>query len=68
MITFSFYDHKRKAFDDKDILDKERTLRHMQKPNTWDELVSMLETAGFDSRKIQPFWQNHLFMGAIAMK
>ena len=68
MITFTFYDHKRKTFDDKDILDKERTLRHMLKPNTWQELVSMLETAGFDSRKIQPFWQNHLFMGAIAMK
>lgn len=68
MITFTFYDHKRKAFDDKDILDKEKTLRHMLKPNTWEELVSMLEFTGFDSKKIQPFWQNHLFMGAIAMK
>lgn len=68
MITFTFYDHKRKTFEDKDILDKEKTLRHMLKPNTWEELILMLETAGFDSKKIQPFWQNHLFIGAIAVK
>lgn len=68
MMTFVFYDHKRESFSDKDILDKEKTLRHMLKPNTWDELVMMLMISGFDPNKIQPFWQNHLFMGAIAMK
>jgi len=68
MINFTFYDHKRKSFEDKDILDKEKTLRHMLKPNTWTELVEMLNHAGFKSDKIQTFWQNHLFVAAIAMK
>ena len=66
MLTFMFYDYKRKAFDDKDILDKEVELRHMLKPNTWLELNAMLSEAGFSS--VQTFWQNHLFVGAIAIK
>lgn len=66
MLTFMFYDHKRKSFDDKDILDKEVELRHMLKPNTWSELNAMLSEAGFSS--VQTFWQNHLFVGAIAIK
>ena len=49
-----------------DIMDKERTLRHMMKPNTWDEITNMLVGAGFSS--IQPFWRNHAFVGAIAIK
>jgi len=66
MLTFMYYDFKRESFDAKDIMDKEQTLRHMLKPNTWSELNEMLETAGFDS--VQTFWQNHLFVGAIAIK
>ena len=66
MLTFMYYDFKRESFDTKDIMDKERTLRHMLKPNTWSELQTMLETAGFES--VQTFWQNHLFVGAIAIK
>jgi tRNA (cmo5U34)-methyltransferase len=68
IMTFQFYDHKRKSFSGADILEKESELRHMLKPNTWRELHSLLMTAGFDSKKIQPFWQNHLFVGAIAIK
>jgi tRNA (cmo5U34)-methyltransferase len=68
IMTFQFYDHKRKHFSGTDILEKEVELRHMLKPNTWRELHSLLMTAGFDSKKIQPFWQNHLFVGAIAIK
>jgi len=68
MMTFTYYDYKRENFSDKDILDKEQTLRNMLKPMTWKEIQSALATAGFGFDKIQPFWQNHLFVGAIAIK
>jgi hypothetical protein len=38
----------------------------MLKPNTWDEINSMLVDAGF--RGIEVFWKNHMFLGAIALK
>ena len=66
MITFNYYDYKRKTFTTEDIMDKERTLRHMMKPNTWEEISDMLCDAGFSN--IQPFWRNHAFVGAIAIK
>ena len=66
MMTFMFYDYKRKSFSESDIMTKEVTLRNMLKPNTWDELQDMIYSAGF--RTVQPFWQNHLFVGAIAIK
>lgn len=68
MLTFTYYDYKRQFFDSKDILDKEYSLRNMLKPNTWNELKSSLMVAGFDSKKIQVFWQNHLFVGAVVLK
>lgn len=66
MLTFMYYDFKRETFEPEDIMNKEQTLRGMLKPNTWSELNDMLENAGFDS--VQTFWQNHLFVGAIAIK
>jgi tRNA (cmo5U34)-methyltransferase len=66
MLTFNYYDYKRKSFTTEDIMDKERTLRSMMKPNTWSEIENMLHTAGF--REIQPFWRNYMFVGAIALK
>jgi tRNA (cmo5U34)-methyltransferase len=66
MLTFMFYDFKRKSFGTEDIMDKEQSLRSMLKPNTWSELVGMLSLAGFES--VQTFWQHHLFVGAIAIK
>ena len=66
MITFNYYDYKRKTFTTEDIMDKERTLRHMMKPNTWEEISDMLCEAGVSN--IQPFWRNHAFVGAIAIK
>jgi tRNA (cmo5U34)-methyltransferase len=66
MITFNYYDYKRKTFTTDDIMDKERTLRNMMKPNTWEEISDMLYEAGFSN--IQPFWRNHAFVGAIAIK
>lgn len=68
IMTFTYYDYKRKHFDDKDILDKERTLRNMLKPMTWEDLKNSISLAGFGFECIQPFWQNHMFIGAIAVK
>ena len=66
MLTFMYYDFKRESFDTEDIMNKEQTLRNMLRPNTWSELNAMLSEAGFTS--VQTFWQNHLFVGAIAIK
>jgi len=66
MLTFNYYDFKRKTFSTEDIMDKERTLRHMLKPNTWAEIQDMITEAGFSN--LQPFWRNHMFVGAIAIK
>ena len=55
-----------KHFGTEDIMDKERTLRSMLKPNTWNEIVNMLKYAGFND--VQSFWQNHTFVGAMAIK
>lgn len=68
MITFNYYDYKRNNFTTEDIMDKEKTLRHMMKPNTWNEIMSNLSVAGFSRDKVQPFWRNHNFVGAIAIK
>ena len=66
MMTFTYYDYKRKSFSEADIMGKEVTLRNMLKPNTWEELEQMIYDAGFKS--VQPFWQNFMFVGAIAVK
>jgi hypothetical protein len=47
-------------------MDKEKVLQNMLKPNSWCEIEDMLDQAGF--KAIQSFWQNHLFIGAIAIK
>jgi hypothetical protein len=47
-------------------MDKERTLRNIMKPNTWNQLSLMLSMAGFST--VQPFWRSHAFVGAIAIK
>ena len=65
MLTFNYYDFKCQKFDYDDIMSKEQTLRHMLKPNTWKEIEDMLMGAGFKS--VQVFWQNFLFLVAIAI-
>ena len=64
--TFTYYDFKRESFTTDDIMDKERTLRHMMKPNTRSELIDMVSRAGFEH--VDSFWQNHAFTGFIAIK
>lgn len=64
--TFTYYDFKRRTFTTDDIMDKEKQLRHMTKPSTRNELVSMCKDAGFEA--VDTFWQNHAFTGFIALK
>lgn len=64
--TFTYYDFKRRTFTTDDIMDKERQLRHMTKPSTRNELITMCNTAGFAA--VDTFWQNHAFTGFIALK
>jgi len=66
MMTFNYYDFKSENFDYQDIMTKEKQLRHMLKPYTYNRLKQMLEDAGFS--EVQSFWQNHLFVGIIALK
>ena len=65
MMTFMYYDYKRKSFSEKEILNKEVQLRHMMKPNTKNEIFNMLDKAGF---RHHVFWQNFNFVGIIALK
>jgi len=66
MLTFNYYDYKSKNFDSDEIMQKEKQLRHMLKPNTWKEIQASLTDAGFTS--YERIWQNHMFVGAIAIK
>ena len=66
MMTFCYYDWKRKHFSEKQILEKEVQLRHMMKLLSHDQLMSLLTTAGFSN--VQTFWQNFNFSGFIAIK
>jgi tRNA (cmo5U34)-methyltransferase len=64
--TFIYYDHKRKSFTAEDIMTKEKNLRSMAKPQKRQELINMCFEAGFS--KVEPFWQNHAFVGFLAIK
>ena len=66
MMQFCYYDYKRQFYSAEELLDKEVNLRHMMKPLTYQELIEMVQQAGFES--VQPFWQNYNFVGIIAIK
>ena len=66
MLRTIYYQFKNEKFAYDDIMDKEKTLQNMLKPNSWCEIENMLNQAGF--KAVQSFWQNHLFIGAIAIK
>jgi len=66
MLRTIYYDFKNKKFSYEDIMTKEKTLQNMLKPNSWNEIENILDGAGFNA--VQSFWQNHLFVGAIAIK
>ena len=66
MLTFNYYDYKSNNFTSEEIMQKEKQLRHMLKPNTWKEIQVSLTDAGFTA--YERIWQNHMFVGAIAIK
>lgn len=66
MMEFLYYDYKLQSFSEKQILDKERELRHLAKLTNEDLLTKQLIDVGF--RLIQPFWRNYNFVGYIALK
>ncbi len=68
MLTFLYYDFKRKNFSSDEILNKERSIRDQM--HLWSEykIFEMLRAAGFASNNLQLFWRNHLFVGIIAWK
>lgn len=66
MMQFCYYDYKRKFYGAEELLDKEQNLRHLMKPLTYEEIIEMCRTAGFEI--VQPFWQNFNFIGVICIK
>lgn len=62
IFTFSYYDMKKKEFSEKEIFDKQVSLRKIQKPVTIKENVKLLEEAGF---RVVPFYQSLSFVGWI---
>jgi len=66
MLTFIYYDYKKKYFSESEILEKEVLLRSMMKPSTLNEIISMCEDVGFTC--VQQFWQNFNFLAFIAIK
>lgn len=68
MLAMTYYDFKKQSFSEKEILDKEASIRNQMK--LWSEfkLFEMLRAAGFASSHTQLFWRNHLFVGIVAMK
>ncbi len=66
MMTFCYYDWKKKNFTEKEILDKEAQLRSMMKLLTEEQIITLLKQGGFSN--VQRFWQNFNFVGWIAIK
>lgn len=64
--TFTHYDFKRASFTYDEIMEKEKKLRSMMRLNTDWELIEMCQKAGF--QMVETFWQNHGFIGFIAVK
>ena len=66
-LAFPYYDRKlAEGFSEKDLLDKERSLRGQMTLWTEAELRSTLREVGF--REIEPIWRNFLFVGFLALK
>ena len=66
MMEFMHYDYKREHFTEKQILDKEKELRHLAKLTNENLLSQQLRSIRF--RGIQSFWRNYNFVGYIALK
>lgn len=66
-LAFTYYDYKlEQGFSEKDLLDKERSLRGNMTLWTEAELKKLLWQVGF--RDIEPIWRNLGFVGMLALK
>ena len=66
-LAFPYYDYKlEQGFSEKDLLDKERSLRGQMTLWTEAELKQKLRQVGF--REIEPIWRNFAFVGLLALK
>ena len=61
-----YHEYKLDNFSQADIFKKEQDLRGLLYLNKQSELEAMLRVAGFTN--IQPFWQNHMFVGLLCVK
>jgi tRNA (cmo5U34)-methyltransferase len=68
MLTSLYLHYKRQYFTDEEILDKEKSLRHIMKPGREDDLIQLLIDAGFKSENIECFWRSHLFAAFVCLK
>jgi tRNA (cmo5U34)-methyltransferase len=66
IFTSTYYDYKKESFTEKEIFDKERSLRSMLKPLTREENWDMLHKAGFN--KGEMFWKYFQFEGILVIK
>jgi tRNA (cmo5U34)-methyltransferase len=66
-LAFPYYDFKlEQGFSEKELLDKERSLRGLMNLWTEAELKHALRLVGF--REIEPIWRNFSFIGILALK
>jgi tRNA (cmo5U34)-methyltransferase len=68
MLTFIHYDYKRKSFSEREIFEKERSLRSQMKLWSEEQIVQSLVSAGFAPANVQSFWRSHSFAGFIALR
>lgn len=66
MMNFAHYDYKRKNFTEKEILDKQFSLRSMMHPLTDKENIFQLKNAGF--KVIYCFWKSLSFKAWVCIK
>ena len=66
MMTFIYYDFKRKHFNSKEILEKETSLRKIMRPVTENKILSELQDVGF--KQYDVFFRRYNFIGIIAIK
>jgi len=66
IFTFSYYDYKKASFSNEEILNKEKDLRTILKPNYAHENLEMLRNAGF--KQIQMFYKFFMFEAYLCIK
>lgn len=66
MLSSLYYDFKKRNFTEKEILEKEESLRCLAKLTNEEILLKQLKSIGFCG--VQQFWRNFNFVGYVALK